>query len=238
MKKTVFLVGMVFLLFSCNSGNKESSGATSDSKSSDVSSKSDGKSYDCLKKFEDDYSLLLTKDEMTSVYPINFDEAKPELRSGSYGEHMYQWPSDRPNFTMEVSGMKIDIPDQNTLGVKNLSFRSDESDLKSIIANFEMGYKELSDKELEAIQANLEKASDEIREVGEDMMKVRAKSSWGFVEGLGSSAWYKWNEQWGGELVVLAGRANFTILTKVSDNSDENRDLAKKLAEKVIAKCK
>ena len=68
-------------------------------------------------------------------------------------------------------------------------------------------------------------------------MKVRAKSSWDFVEELGSSAWYKWSEQWGGELVVLAGISQFTILTKISTNPEENREIAIKLADKVLAKC-
>ena len=61
--------------------------------------------------------------------------------------------------------------------------------------------------------------------------------SWEFVEGLGSSAWYKWDETYGGELAVLAGKAKFYIVIKISDDPKENRELAKKLAEKVIAKC-
>ncbi|MGC1630781.1 MAG: hypothetical protein WA749_01590 [Gelidibacter sp.] len=238
MKKTLFLTGMVLLLFSCNSGNKESSETSADGKTEKVSKKNSTKSYDCLEKFDDDYSLLLTKEEMTSIYPINSDKVKEQLRSGSYGEHMYQWPSNRPTFIMEVSGMKMELPDQNTIGVKNLSFYSDKSDIKSNIETFDMGYKELSEKELDKIQENLAKQEDEIKKTGEDLMKVRAKRSWDFVEDLGSSAWYKWNEQWGGELVVLAGISKFTILTKISADPDENREIAKKLAEKILAKCK
>ena len=238
MKKMIFHVGMVFLLFSCNSGNKESSEASSDGKSEKKASITDSKSYDCLKKFEDDYSLLLTKEEMNSVYPINPDKNKKELRSGSYGQHTYLWASDRPTFTMEVSGMKMELPDQNTMGVKNLSFYSDNSDMKSNIETFDMGYKELSEKELEQINDNLAKQDDEIKKTGKDLMKVRAKSSWEFIEDLGSSAWYKWNEQWGGELVVLAGKSNFTILAKISNDPVENREIAKKLAKKVLSKCK
>lgn len=237
MKKMVFLGGMVFVLFSCNSGKKEASDVSSDSKTEKVSSKSDGKPNDCLKEFKDDYSALLTKEEMTSVYPIDFEEADQELRSGSYGQHIYQWPSDRPTFTMDVSGMKMELPDENTIGIKNLSFYSDKTEMKSVIATFDMGYKQLSDKELERIQENLAKQDDEVKKTGGELMELRAKRSWSFVEGLGSSAWYKWNDQWGGELVVLAGKAKFTILAKISNDPDENQELAKQLAERVIAKC-
>ena len=237
MRKSLIFVGMALLLFACNSGNKESSKTSLDVQTEKGNKNTTTKSYDCLKKFEDDYSLLLSKEDMISIYPINSDKIKSQLRSGSYGEHLYQWPSDRPTFTMEMSGMKMELPDQNAMGVKNLSFYSDKSDLKSNIENFEMGDKELSAKELERIQDNLAKQDDEIKKTGEDLMKVRAKSSWDFVEGLGSSAWYKWSEQWGGELVVLAGISQFTILTKISTKPEENREIAIKLAEKVLAKC-
>lgn len=62
-----------------------------------------------------------------------------------------------------VSGMKMRIPDQNTLGVKNLSFYSDKSALKSNTETFNMGYKELSEKELEKIKSNLDKENDEVK---------------------------------------------------------------------------
>ncbi|MBA6154314.1 hypothetical protein [Gelidibacter maritimus] len=237
MKKIAFLTGLFFVLISCNNEKKQSSETKSDNNSETVANKSDGKSYDCLKDYNDNYETLLTKEEMATVFPIE-ENAKVNLRSGSYGEHIYRWDSDRPTFTMEVSNMKMDVPDQNTIGIKNLSFHSDKTDLKSIVGTFDMGYKKLSDEELAQIESNLEKAKDEIKEAGKDLMKVRAKSSWEAVDDLGSSAWYKWSERWGGELVVLAGRANFTILTKISNDPNENKQLAKELAKKVMAKCK
>lgn len=238
MKKTTILAGLVFVLFSCNSGNKESSETNADSKSEKTSQKSNSKSYDCLEKFEDDYGALLTKEEMASVYAIDFDKTKNNLRSGSYGEHIYRWGSDRPSFTIEVSSMKMDVPDQNTIGIKNLFYSRSKQDMTSAIENFDMSYKQLSDKELDQIQKNIEKQQDgEVKSTAESLMKHRAKTSWEAVEALGSSSWYKWNENYGGELVVLAGRAQFTIIIKISSDPDENRELAKKLAEKVLAKC-
>lgn len=236
MKKMTFLAGIVFVMFACNSGNKESSGATSDGNNK-VSNKESGKTYNCLKKYQDDYKGLLSKEEIASVYPVDFDKAEEELRSGSYGEYIYQWPSDRPSFTMEVSGMKMELPDQNTIGIKMLSFSSDDIGLKSIKGTFDMGYKELSDAELEKIQANLDKQNEETQKTGKKLMKKRTKMKFDFVDGLGSSAWYKWNENYGGELAVLAGRAKFNIVTKISSDPEENKQVAKKLAEKVLAKC-
>lgn len=231
MKKTAILVGVVFLLFSCSSGEKGSSEADS------TNSTNSGKSYDCLKEFEDNYGGLLSQEEITAVYPVDFDNAKEELRSGSYGEYIYTWPSDRADMNLEISGMNVSVPDQNIIGVKMLSFYSDDTELKSARATFDMGYKELSDQELKQIQDNLSKQSDEIKESAEGFMAVRNKRVWDAVDGLGSSSWYKWNENYGGELVVLAGRASFTVVMKTSKDPDANRKMAIKLAEKVLAKC-
>src|SRR5690554_4816731 len=118
MKKMIFLTGIAFVLFSCNSGNKESSESNSDSKSEKVSNKVNSKSYDCLKKFQDDYKSALSKEEMASVYPIDFDKAKEELQSGNYGEHLYRWPSDRANLNLEISGMKMEIQIKISWGLK------------------------------------------------------------------------------------------------------------------------
>src|SRR5690606_38673605 len=88
-------------------------------------------SYDCLENLKDDYVSLLSKDEMQAIYPIDFENATHELRTGNYGEHIYQWPSDRPNLAIEVSNMKMDLPDKNTMGLKNFTYKSNQKDLKS-----------------------------------------------------------------------------------------------------------
>lgn len=237
MKKMGFLSVIFILLFSCNSGNKENKDVTTLETSDKQNRQASGASYDCLKKLEDDYSKLLTKQDMASVVDIDFDTAKEELRSGSYGEHVYTWPSDRPTFTMKVNGMSMELPDKNIIGVKNLSFFSDKTELSSAVASFDMGYKELSEDELATIEDNISKADADVQKTGEDLMKVRKKMKYDSVENLGSSAWYKWNENYGGELTVLAGRAQFDIVVKISNDPEENKELAKQLAQKIIQKC-
>lgn len=233
MKKTLFLAGLSCFLFSCNTDGTSSS--TENAKTTAIN----GEELNCklLEKFEKDYSSLLTKEEIASVYAVDFEHAKEELSNRSYGEYSFSWPSDRPEFIVESSGFKLNVPDRNTIGIKTFSYSSSKSDMKTTIGTFDMAYKELSKEELDKINKNLAKQNDEIKSTGEDMMKIRGKRSWEFVEGLGSSSWYKWNKNYGGELAVLAGKAKFYIIIKISDNPEENRDLARKLAEKVIAKC-
>lgn len=235
MKKSLFFAGVALLLFSCNSSNSANSEGESGGTTS--MSKANAEVYDCLQDFSKAYELLLTKDEINSVYPVDFTQTEETLRSGSFGEYSYRWPSDRPNIDLVVSGMEFSSPDHNLIGVKGLSFSSDKLDFKSIRETFDMAYKELSEEELAKIQENLDKQNKEIKEAGKGFMEARARTSWDFVEGVGSSAWYKWNEDYGAQLAVLAGRAKFNIEIKISNDPEENRVLAKKLAEKVLAKC-
>lgn len=229
------MLGLVCLLVSCNSGSKESSSSLESTKTSSKSSKQN--SYDCLKDYEDSYDKLITKEEMASVYSIPFSEAKEDLSGGSYGEYSFQWESDRPGIPMTISGITVDAPDRNTIGIHNLSFSSEKSSLESVRSTFDMGYKELSDAELKQIEENLKNASKEVQESGAKLMETRKKMVWEAVDDLGSSAWYKWGDQYGGELVILAGRTKFQIRLKISQDSRENLEVAKKLARLVLDKC-
>lgn len=237
MKKIIFLSAVFALLFSCNFGDKKASDATSDTLESGQSM--GNKSSNCLKKYEDDYAQLLTKEEMSSVHSIDFEEAQETLTSGDYGEHMYSWPSDRPSFTVEANGMKMEMPDKNIMGIKNLSFYSGDLDSKAIVNTFDRGYKELSEKELSEIDDKLKKVKDdEVKKTGTDMMEVRKKINFDFVDHIGTSAWYRWNDNYGGELAVLGGIASFTVVVKINEDPDENLDIARKLAEIVLQKCR
>ena len=229
----ILLAGVSMLLYSCGGES-----ATTPSENSETTI-TNAENLDCqlLEKFSDDYSKLLTKEDISSVYSIDFSIAKEDKRSGNYGEYIFSWPSDRPEFIVESSGFELKVPDKNTIGIKTFSYSKKDTDMKAMIERIDMAYKELSEDELTQMDENLSKQDEEIKSTGEDMMKIRGNRSWEFISDLGSSSWFKWNEQYGGELAVLAGKAKFYIIIKISDNPEENRDLAKKLAEKVIAKC-
>lgn len=237
MKKAIFLLSIALVLFACNSGNKDASPPATTENSEMATKPVDGKTYECLKEYQDHYDKLLTKEEMAAEFPINFEDAKVNLSSGSFGKHNYIWPSDRPDAEREISGMKMTLPDKNSMGVNSLSFYPEKSTLQSSLATFNRGYKKLTESELKQIEDNLEKADDDVKKAGKKLMKTRLKMKWDFVDGLGSSAWYQWNEDYGGKLAVLAGKAKFEINLKISNDPAQNLEIAKKLAQKVIDKC-
>lgn len=74
-------------------------------------------------------------------------------------------------------------------------------------------------------------------ESAKSLLKIRANMDFELVEDLGTRAYWKWGEQYGGELITLVGRSSFTIVSKISDDAHQNLELAKKLAREVINKC-
>lgn len=54
------------------------------------------------------------------------------------------------------------------------------------------------------------------------------------ITGVGDAASWRIKEK---ELTVLVGKITFQVSVEVSNNDDENIELAKKLAAEVLAKC-
>lgn len=235
MKKLLYLITIGFIALSCNSNRKNTD--SFENADSNLTA-SDLERYDCLQKYEEDYTALITKNEFASVYSFP-DLAEEDVLNQpvGYGYYTIQWPSERPDMEMTVSGMKIPVPDRNTMSIARLSLISDSRNIEGLKNLFDRGYKELSDEELDQIDKNLEKASDEVSESGKKMMEVRKTRNYHFVDSLGNSAWYRWDEKLGGELAVMAGNRSFLIRIKISDNPDENKEIARKLAEIVLRKC-
>ena len=207
----------------------------------------DFKISDCLAKFNHKYEDLLTAADVTKHIPIDEASFKQDIstHTGTYGSCSYKWDSDRTT-TMEIlPGHVYEMPEYNRAEIKLLSFYK-PSDLElynqsSIIELFDIGYRKLEDDEYAEMLTNLERAyagKPEELETAKNLLEIRRNFNYTFVEGLGSSAFHKWHDEYGIELVVLVGAANFTIATKVSADKQVNLDLAIALAREVMAKCK
>lgn len=229
MKKITLLIGIAVLAFSCSSDKKKSEEGQSE--------KVTGKTSDCLLNFEDKYDELLTLDEMVSVYSFIPEEADVKVSNSSYGHHTATWPSDRPDMNLKVAGMEMTMKDDNSLSVAVLNFFSKDLKIEDAKNQFDRGYKKLTEEELEQINKNLEKTPEENKQINKDLMDARTRMNYAFIDDVGTSAWYKWNENYGGELAVLAGRSKFNIRTKISRDSIENLEVSRKLANLIVKKC-
>lgn len=244
-----WIVCAAFLLFSCNSSESENS-AGEKTASTSTGSKGDKKTTNCLAKFNHDYSELLTKEDVLKHIPIDNPEeleikydAESVKKHPKYGEIYYNWPSDRPDVQINPS-FPLKQPDENTVSLTNLEF--DDGDIAKIQDRFHTAYKTMTQEEIDAGMARMEKfykdkPAEEL-ENAKNILKKRAEWDNKPVEGVGDYAYwfpYKMMDLYlGSKIVVLVGNAQFTVVAKVGENDEENFEVAKKIALEVLAKCK
>lgn len=247
-------VTVALIVSSCANSGSSVSGDSGSNKENEVNStegnlssskrekasKGDLKISDCLEKFDHDYAKMLTLDDLASHQELDQSTVKTKVSptKGEYGSVSYTWASDRPEKEMVLNSHKMMVPDNNYVELKNMFFYDDGS--AETVELFERGYKKLSEKELAQIEANLEKSfaekPDEL-ENAKKLMKVREATKHSEVPDLGTRAYWKWDERFGGDLITLVGKAKFTVVAKVSKDPDTSLAFAKKLAQEVIDKC-
>jgi len=241
MKKVMVSMLSMFLLASCSSVSSNEDSRSPILEVSGIMNLSRmAKVTDCLEAKNYEYSKILSQEDILKYYKVNFSRTKSSCgeTEGEYGSCIYTWKSGRPNLILEISGSIIKVPDDNSLGIKMLSFYYGSKE--EIVSKFDMSYKDLSKKEVDVISTNLEESytNHEKLEEARSFMEIREENNkYELIEDLGSRAYWKWGNKYGGELVVLTGEASFTIVTKISEDRGENLELAKQLAGEVIGNC-
>lgn len=233
MKKIVYPILAVTLLFSACSDKDE-----------DVINEND--IDQCLMSRDYKYEDLLTKTDIAKHVKIDEPSYKREISAitGEYGSCTYEWKSDRPDMEMELLGQIIQVADKNQVTIRGLGFYTDQ-ELKlysqaSAMDLFDQTYKTLSQDEYNELLANLEKeyANDPERlKQAIGFLDARMLFDYARIDGLGSRAYYRWNQEHGGKLQVLSGGAYFTIESKTSGDSTTSLEHAINFAQEVLDKC-
>lgn len=232
MKTIIYSTALLFLL-SCGNHSTEESTTETARTSQSIDKKTSG----CFEKFDDRYDELLTRSDIEEI--LSIDDASYQMETSSYGSAQHQWKSDRPDLEYNIAGQSIKGPDRNRIVLKNLKLY-DSTDVTYIRDSFETSYKKLSEEEYQQLLLNVEKtyendATGLARAKG--FLDARLHLVYEALDGLGDAAYWKWDEQHGIELVVLIGDTHFIIENKTVVSKEENLEIAKQLAEKVIEKC-
>lgn len=241
MKKILYLLCSASILSACaGSGGTSSNADETPVKSSAISQ--------CLIAKDYQYQELLTKTDIAKYVSIDESSYKEKVSStqGKYGSCVYSWESDRPEkeITSKVTNAVFKRPDMNQVTIKMLDFYED-SDLKlheqeTAIDLFDQSYRKLSQAEHDELLANMKKKlsnNPDGFEKAKKMMASRMKFTYEPVADLGDRAYWKWNDEYGIELVVLSEMARFTILSKTTGEPETSLDHAVQFAKEVLAKC-
>jgi len=232
LKKTLYLLISIGILSCSGTNNSAKESATIEQ---------------CLADKDYQYEMLLTKTDIVKY--VNVDEAsfEEEVSStkGKYGSCVYRWTSDRPEkeITSKATGMVYKRPDKNQVTIKLLDFYTNEdlerNKQESVPDLFDQGYKKLSQTEYNELLANFEKKlSDKPKDLAQakKMLDNRMQFTYKPIDNLGDRAYWK-ETDYGIELVVLTGRARFTILSKTSGEQETSLNHAIHFAKEVLAKC-
>lgn len=231
MKNFIYSTAILFF-FSCSKD-------TSDEKTSENPKTSQtivNNTSDCFEKFDENYDELLTRTDIEEFLTI--DNSSYQMNS-SYRSVHHQWNSDRPELVFNISGQTIKGPDRNRIEIKSLGFY-DNSNPNEILEIFDIGYKKLTQEEYQNLLTNLETTYENDTDGfkrAKGFLDARLNSIYEPFIDLGTRAYWKWHDQHGIELIVLAGNTYFTIESKTSDKPEENLKIAKNLAKKIMNKC-
>lgn len=187
------------------------------------------------------YDEILTLDDI--LLHLELDGNKVEkIGSDSLGTDescFYIWASDRPDVVSEKSVM-LKFSDNNQIGIKELISYNEKFTASELVEIFEFSFKQLTDKDIGIISRKIEKElsgkSKQNKADLESLINARKGSGYEKIYEIGESAFWKFDKDKGGDLVVLSGNESFTLNVKINHNPEENLNLAKKLAKTIIDK--
>ncbi len=223
---------ILLLLFACNtrSPNIEAS----PSKGLAVNSS-------CFDKYADKLDELLTKNEILSVYPTVSALAEYQYsKVGPVDYHIcqYEWQSDR-SYMMKVGQQEIVVPRPNKIGVGFL--RTYNESIKDPLVYFNNAHRTPTKEEMAEYEKMAKKQMDKKgltegeQKIGKEITTpFLEKISFTTIDGLGDAAAWDHMES---ALAILVGRIEFKIFVEISEDVNQNQELAIKLAKIVLAKC-
>ncbi len=236
------LITLIILLVSLAACSSKNANQTETEQQTEVGNES------CIKEYMSKYDQLLPLEtikknyEVPSTAKMNYSYS-PEAKRHDRDTYEYTWDSSRIR-KIKIGGREMELPSPNRIGLRWVG-----SDLFMIqgkptaLENFQSFYKNSTAAEKEAA---FKQAAESMKEKGYDTKTVDAATSMGKelaadeiifknIEGLGEAAVWRIKEK---ELTVLVGKITFQISVEVSENDEDNINLAKKLAQEVLNKCK
>jgi hypothetical protein len=250
MKHTIFINRLfIFVL----AGSLIACGGTSTQEdSASLGEAADSETATCLAEYAKNNELekMISKEQIAEIVgktaaELEYDEGKSS--SSRYSTVGYSWKSDEQRIlTMETKVgdriIKTEAPLDDQIDFGNIDIL-DEDNAKAL-EYFERTYgnksKAAKERAKESLDRTAESRDDVTKEQAESLKKMVDKESSVKVEGVGSSAYYGIIDANGMvyiDLKVLDGNTMFKITTDVSSDSDKDLEIAKKVAQQIIANC-
>ncbi len=224
-------------------------GASTDEKNATPDAKSGGES--CLTKVAKDNSIesLISMTDVASLVNTNADLIEYEENKSSsskYSTVLFRWEAEEERLmriVVKAGDREIvsENPVKNQVNVGNVELIKADDPAKY----FRRTYGPQTDEEKARAKESVDKASESSSEVdkqsAEAIKKMVDQRRVNVVENIGDQAYWNTNAVSGVEylsLRVLHKNVMFKVTTDVSSESEEDLELAKKVAQTIVDKCK
>lgn len=231
-------LGLLFLIFSsgCNGGtptSKKNSPSSQDREAAVASTS-------CLSDYAERPCEILTEELLREAMPSTpATIEKQETKRGVFS-CSYSWPSERKS-QMTMMGRTIEIPENNQL---SLSMVKDyEKDAQKMFRRAYLPTKEEQERAQKMFDKQLNKkiAEGKLDKKTSSIARGMLNSTGGLetrnekVEDVATMA--SWSPAKQGVLYVLDGRTKFQVVSDISADSNENKQVAVVLAKKLLNAC-
>ena len=237
MKANGIILAITSMLFiSCN--EKTNTSTTETNPTVKTNTKEIGS---CFEKYQEDYSKLLTLEDIKKHVKIDNEVKTDELKYRKlHQSYEYKWFDGRMQ-EIKTGGMTLTVEDPNYVKLSNVKIREGKSE--EILEKFDIQYRKLGDKELQKMKANIEnhyKDKPKEKETAIGFLETRNNMIFTEVKGLGTKAYWKEiskTNNYGVELYVLYDNVEFKIDTKTTNDNAVNSQTAIALAKEILSKC-
>lgn len=203
----------------------------------------------CLLTYQTKLDQLLPLAMIQKHYKGDMSKAKkqynfrPTAKYHDTDTYEYVWPSNR-KVKMKMLGREMEVEESNRLGLTWVGNDMFMMPRKSTpLENFKFYYRNLTTKEKEEAFKKTEETmknkgySEQQTKTATNMAKDLSADEVMFriVAGIGDAAVWRIKEK---SLIVLTGKSSFQVVANISEKEDKNIELAKKLADEVLSKCK
>lgn len=234
-------------LLSCNgdSSSNKADGTSAKTTFSQSSSKKSSKIGKCIANYSGtNMENLLTKEDIAQYVSLNLDDANVDdwrNQSPDYQHYFYVVDAGPDREKKIKTSFGSEVPISYKVGIGKIEVYEDY--VNDPLDTFRASHHTLSESEKENAKAAMNKALGDSKDLSENQKSAAGKGTGSAIdqlkftpiEGLGDAA--TWNSKYC-ELSVLLGRTVLGISVDVSDDDNKNMDIAKKLAEEALKKCK
>lgn len=240
-----FAATLIVGLAACDNSDQSDSENNAQDSTEEISVLFRTREKSCLEDYQAEPWSLFSLDEIAKFANLSASEgtmAEPmKVKNLAHRAAGYKWDSDR-TLTVKVGEREVSVSESDKVTLGRFTILDAEKIKGSYVEHFKNQYKKLTAEEQaqfdQAFARQLENESDLTKGIGKGFAGLSNQIDYKNIDGIGQAANWETNPRSSdGLLHVLHKNMTFVVVVNLSDDSDYNLEVAKKIAAATIEKC-